>query len=54
MKKSEWSLTEAGEEGQFLLRALCYGGFGKDRPTEFASKAGSGTILVVQKRAKSR
>ena len=31
---------------------VCYGGFGKDRPTEFASKAGSGTILVVQKRAK--
>jgi uncharacterized protein (TIGR03067 family) len=31
---------------------LCYGGFGNDRPTEFASKAGSGTILIVQKRAK--
>ena len=30
---------------------LCYGGFGNDRPTEFASKAGSGTILIVQKRA---
>jgi uncharacterized protein (TIGR03067 family) len=31
---------------------VCYGGFGKDRPTEFASKAGSGTILIVQKRTK--
>jgi uncharacterized protein (TIGR03067 family) len=31
---------------------FCYGGFGKDRPTEFASKAGSGTILIVQQRAK--
>ena len=31
---------------------LCFGGFGKDRPTEFASKPGSGTMLIVQKRAK--
>jgi uncharacterized protein (TIGR03067 family) len=31
---------------------VCYGGIGKDRPTEFASKAGSESILVVQKKAK--
>jgi uncharacterized protein (TIGR03067 family) len=32
---------------------LCFGGYGsKDRPTEFASKPGSGTLLFVQKRAK--
>jgi len=31
---------------------LCFGGFGKDRPTEFASKPGSGTLLFVHKRAK--
>ena len=31
---------------------LCFGGFGKDRPTEFASKPGSGSLLFVHKRAK--
>jgi uncharacterized protein (TIGR03067 family) len=31
---------------------LCFGGFGKDRPTEFASDPGSGTMLFVHKRAK--
>jgi uncharacterized protein (TIGR03067 family) len=32
---------------------ICTGGWGKDnRPTEFASKAGSGTMLFVHKRAK--
>ena len=31
---------------------ICSGGFGKDRPTEFASKPGSGTQLFVHKRAK--
>src|SRR5262249_7192505 len=31
---------------------VCMGGIGKDRPTEFASKPGSGTILAVHKRAK--
>jgi uncharacterized protein (TIGR03067 family) len=31
---------------------MCSGGIGKDRPTEFASKAGSGTVLVVSKRVK--
>jgi uncharacterized protein (TIGR03067 family) len=37
-------------EGDTLT--FCYGGFGEDRPSEFASKAGSGSILIVQKRAK--
>jgi uncharacterized protein (TIGR03067 family) len=37
-------------EGDTL--SICYGGFGKGRPTEFASKPGSGTILVIQKRVK--
>jgi uncharacterized protein (TIGR03067 family) len=31
---------------------LCFGGYGKDRPTQFASKPGSGTMLFVHKRAK--
>jgi uncharacterized protein (TIGR03067 family) len=31
---------------------VCYGGFNKDRPTEFASKPGSGNILIVQKRTR--
>ena len=31
---------------------ICFGGWGKDRPTEFASKPGSGTMLIVHKRAK--
>jgi uncharacterized protein (TIGR03067 family) len=30
---------------------ICYGGFGKERPGEFASTAGSGAILTVLKRA---
>jgi len=31
---------------------ICFGGLGKDRPTEFASKPGSGTILTTSKRVK--
>jgi uncharacterized protein (TIGR03067 family) len=31
---------------------ICLGDFGKGRPTEFASKPGSGTMLFVHKRAK--
>jgi uncharacterized protein (TIGR03067 family) len=31
---------------------ICLGTIGKDRPTEFASKPGSGTLLFVHKRAK--
>jgi uncharacterized protein (TIGR03067 family) len=32
---------------------VCYGPLGKDRPTEFESKKGSGVGLVVHKRQKS-
>jgi uncharacterized protein (TIGR03067 family) len=31
---------------------ICYGLPGKDRPTEFSSKPGSGQVLIVYKRDK--
>src|SRR5262249_32772913 len=37
-------------EGDTLT--ICYGGIAMERPTEFESKPGSGTMLFVQKRAK--
>jgi uncharacterized protein (TIGR03067 family) len=37
------------EEGKLTI---CYGGIGKARPTEFASKPDSGTILIVSTKAK--
>lgn len=37
-------------EGETLI--ACYGEAGKGRPTEFASRAGSGWVLVTYRRAK--
>ncbi len=44
--KIVWGIYELGDD----TRKLCYGGPGKDRPTEFSAPAGSGRVLVEFKR----
>jgi len=54
--------TEGENKGKPILgiyelgddtRKLCYGGLGKERPTDFSAPAGSGRTLVVFKREKN-
>ncbi len=53
-------IGEGGQETAFLgiyalqgdSRKVCFSPFGKDRPTEFSSRPGSGHILIVFEREK--
>ena len=60
-KTIDFTPTEGVEKGKVLLgiyeikencRKLCYAEAGKDRPTEFSSKPGSGHVLVIFQREK--
>jgi uncharacterized protein (TIGR03067 family) len=63
-KKPKWidiTFTDGPEKGKTRLgiymldgdtHKICYGDLGKERPTEFVSKPGTGHRLVVFKRAK--
>ena len=57
----DFTVTEGDNKGQTALgvyefkddtRKVCLAPAGKERPTEFSSKAGSGRILALLKRAK--
>ena len=60
-KTIDFTPTEGDEKGKVFrgiyeiktnCRKLCYAETGKDRPTEFSSKPGSGHVLVILQREK--
>jgi uncharacterized protein (TIGR03067 family) len=62
-KTIDFTPTEGSDKGRVFLgiydiretcRKLCYAPAGKDRPTEFFSKPGSGHVLVIFQREKPR
>jgi hypothetical protein len=48
-----WQLIAAIEDGKHSVHTTCVAEPGKDHPTEFAAKPGTGKTLRVFKRAKS-